>query len=181
VEQYQLDVVKNIVAKINDQAKVYFTSYGRLADLDLLHLNTFAPETILRSSFAIQKKHNSTGHFSLSNQSIEPASLLLTKPRHQMVHSHSFRIEGALDFLKFDMWVNMMLNLNPEGIYRMKGILHIQDFEQKIIFQSVYTQHVCVGGGVWLDDEPKETLLVVIGKNLNREMLQRGLDQLLAK
>ena len=174
VESYQLDVVRNIVARINDQAQVFLSEFGEVPNLDLLNLNAFDAESVLNSNLSKNKKNESTGVFTFASN-VDVSSLLMTTPKHKAVHSHSFKIEAPLDFMKFDMWVNMMLNLNPDGIYRMKGILNIAYFEQKIIFQSVQNQHVCVSGGLWNETETRETLLVIIGKNLNREMLENGL------
>ncbi len=179
VEPYQLEVVGNIVAKINDQAQVIPTTFGKLTGLDLLHLNTFDTEVVLNSALVKLAKNKSTGQYTLSNQLLDKPSFLMTKLKHQTVHSHSFKFSAPIDFLKFEMWVNMMLNINPDSIYRMKGILNIDDFDQKIIFQSVYHQHVSSSGGNWKPDEIRESVLVIIGKNLNREMLQNGLNQVM--
>ena len=179
VEQYQLDVVKNIVAKINDQANVYHTAFGKVNEINLLNMNAFDASEVLESSLVKAKKNFSTGQFTLSNQSVHNSSYLLSKPKHQTVHSHSFSFTAPVDFMRFEMWVNMMLNINPDSIYRMKGILNVADFDKKLIFQSVYNQHVAVSGGDWADGELRESSLVIIGKNLNRDMLASGLHQVM--
>jgi G3E family GTPase len=178
VEVYQVDVVKNIVARINDQAKVLVAEFGKVGSIDLLNINAFEANVVLNSAFYKSKKDTSTSQFRLSSKDYNFESLLLTTPKHKTVNSHSFIIKEPLDFMRFDMWVNMMLNVSVDSIYRMKGVLYIQDFENKLIFQSVYNQYVCVSGGLWKDDEIKESSLVIIGKNLNREILKNGLDQL---
>ena len=179
VEPYQLDVLGNIVAKINDQAQVIPTTFGKVTGLDLLLLNAFDKEVVLNSALVKLAQNKSTGQYTFAKPLVDQPSFLRTIHKHQTVHSHSFKFSAPIDFLKFEMWVNMMLNINPDSIYRMKGILNIDDFDQKIIFQSVYNQHVSTSGGHWKPNETRESVLVIIGKNLNREMLQNGLEQIM--
>ncbi len=70
----------------------------------------------------------------------------------------------------------MILTESRGNIYRIKGILFVADENEKFIIQSVHNQYVVESFGSWETDE-RQTKLVFIGKNLNKELLEKGLVQ----
>ena len=63
--------------------------------------------------------------------------------------AHSFSFEEALDPMKFEHWINMLLFLSGYQIYRVKGILNIEGQEKRVIFQSVRSQLRLENGSAW--------------------------------
>jgi G3E family GTPase len=55
----------------------------------------------------------------------------------------------------------------------------VEHFDQKVIFQGVYDQHMVQMGTVWSEGEERKSTLVFIGKNLQKEIIQSGLEQCL--
>lgn len=180
VEPYHIDVVKNIVTRLNAQAQIFETSFGKVKDIDLLNLNTFdasiVNQTMKQKVVADSKFVVNKSNISANSQS----SLLLPKAnKHSSVTSFSFIIPEPLDFMKFEMWVNLIFNLYPNQIYRMKGVLNFQHFEQKIIFQSVYNQQFSTHGSPWSENERRESRLVIIGNNLNKQFFLDCIEQII--
>ena len=97
----------------------------------------------------------------------------------QETHSLSFIFDRSFDFLLFNNWMNYQLNGRCGELYRCKGVLHVEHFDQKVIFQGVYDQHMVQMGNVWLEGEERKSTLVFIGKNLQKEIIQSGLEQCL--
>jgi G3E family GTPase len=97
----------------------------------------------------------------------------------QQTHSLSFVFDQSFDFLLFNNWMNYQLNGRCGELYRCKGVLHVEHFDQKVIFQGVYDQHMVQMGNVWLEGEDRKSTLVFIGKNLQKEIIQSGLEQCL--
>jgi len=164
VEPYLLETAKNIVQRINPQALVVESSFGQTGLVNLLEIKAFNPETVLN-----QKWKKPSPNLQLASD--------YKHTNHIALNSHSFEIEGPLDLIKFDSWVAMMLYMNANTLFRIKGILSIAELDDKLVFQSVYNQYVSQSGGKWTEDEDRKTRIVFIGKNLDREVLEKGLRQ----
>jgi G3E family GTPase len=164
VEPYLLDTARNIVQRINPQALVFATSFGKTDLANLLDIKAFNPETVLK-----QRWKKPTNNLKLATD--------YKHTNHIALVSHSFEFENPLDIVKFDSWVAMMLYMNSTTIFRIKGILNIAELDDKLVFQSVYNQYVSQSGGKWDQEEERKTRIVFIGKNLDQEALEKGLKQ----
>ena len=164
VEPYLVETARNIVHRINPQALVFETSYGKTDLANLLDIRAFNPETVLK-----QKWKKPTSNLKLASD--------YKHTNHIALVSHSFEFENPLDLIKFDSWVAMMLYMNSSTIFRIKGILNISEMDDKLVFQSVYNQYVSQSGGKWAEDDDRKTRIVFIGKNLDRVALEKGLKQ----
>lgn len=164
VEPYVLDTAKNIVKRINPQAIVLEANYGKIQPALLLDKQAFDPETVLKQEW---KKPS-------------PQLVLAQDYKHTQhvaLNSHSFELAEPLDLIRFDTWIATMLYLNATTLFRIKGILNVAEMDEKIVFQSVYNQYVSQSAGKWAIDELRSTRIVFIGKNLDRSLLEKGLNQ----
>ncbi len=93
---------------------------------------------------------------------------------HSDVVSHSFTIDEPFDLLKFRHWMNVLLMLQGERVYRIKGILHFMYKEERMVFQSVRNMSSFQAGEPW-GTEKKQSRIVFIGKGLLREPLEKQL------
>lgn len=100
---------------------------------------------------------------------------------HHHSHLHDDEIESVsfvrsqpLDYGRFGQF---MENL-PHGIFRGKGILWIEGFDEKLIFHLVGDRSQAVADGTW-GNEPRKNQLVFIGKRLNKEDLLQALENCL--
>ena len=94
-------------------------------------------------------------------------------PIHDVtVQSVSLRA-GPLDPKKFFPWVEKITQLEGPNILRLKGIIALADDPDRYVIQGV---HMIVEGDhqrAWRDGEKRESRLVFIGRELDREKLER--------
>ena len=84
-----------------------------------------------------------------------------------------------MDQLKLGMWLDAFLKFNQDSIYRIKGILNLAGLNNRIVLQSVHTQIQATVGKAWDVQDVRESKIVIIGKNLNRDAIRKNLDELL--
>ncbi|KAL2534014.1 plastid transcriptionally active 17 [Abeliophyllum distichum] len=90
------------------------------------------------------------------------------------VSSVSIVCEGSLDLEKANMWLGTLLLERSEDIYRMKGLLSVDGMDERFVFQGVHDIFQGSPDRLWHADEPRINKIVFIGKNLNREELEKG-------
>ena len=81
-----------------------------------------------------------------------------------------------LDTDRFFPWIHKITQEQGEKILRMKGILALASEERRYVIQGV---HMIVEGDyqrAWKADEKRESRLVFIGRELDRDLLRAGLD-----
>jgi G3E family GTPase len=87
---------------------------------------------------------------------------------------------GELDPGKFFPWIHGLTQERGPSILRMKGILAFRDEARRYAVQGV---HMIVEGEHqrgWRDDEKRESRLVFIGRDLDRDAIAQGLESCLA-
>jgi G3E family GTPase len=103
---------------------------------------------------------------------IEPDFLNdLSHEHDDEVHSFVYRSGRPFDAAKLISLMNLLIGEFGADLLRYKGILHIAGTPNKIVFQGV---HMLLGesqGAPWREDEPRESVLVFIGRNLPREQI----------
>jgi len=88
---------------------------------------------------------------------------------------------GELDPGKFFPWIHALTQARGPSILRMKGILAFRDEARRYAVQGV---HMIVEGDHqrgWKDDEKRESRLVFIGRELDRDAIAQGLESCLAE
>ena len=89
------------------------------------------------------------------------------------MQSISIRHKGEVDPERFIPWLNELVQKEGPDILRCKGIIALKNEPRRFVFQGV---HMILDGDLqreWKDDEPRESRLVFIGRNLDREKLER--------
>ncbi len=94
---------------------------------------------------------------------------------HSDIVTQSFVLDEPLDVLKFRHWLNVLLMIQGQHLYRVKGIVHFQYQDHKAIVQSVKKMCVFSSGEAWEAGQPRQSRLVFIGKNLRRDVLEKQL------
>jgi G3E family GTPase len=119
------------------------------------------------------------------DRTLERAPEFLTDPyklEHDWdVSSFSIIVPGDVDLDSAQKWLANLLMNKGDDIYRSKGILSVAHAAEKFVFQGVHT--ICILDFVeelWSEGEARETKLVFIGKNLDKEALTAGFSACLA-
>jgi G3E family GTPase len=77
---------------------------------------------------------------------------------------------------KFMQWVQDATQRYGTDVLRMKGIIALEDDDQRFVVQGV---HMLIEGGsqrAWKEGEARQTRLVFIGRDLPVELLKQGFE-----
>ncbi|CAH8353888.1 unnamed protein product [Eruca vesicaria subsp. sativa] len=183
VGEQELDSVMQRIKTINSMAHIKRTKYGKV-DLDyVLGIGGFDLERIENSLNEEDKEdhhdhdhdHGHDCHDHHNNHDHEHGHHDSHDHTHDPgVSSVSLVCEGDLDLQKANMWLGALLYQRSEDIYRMKGILAVQDMDERFVFQGVHEIFEGSPERLWQKDETRTNKIVFIGKNLNREELEMG-------
>lgn len=99
---------------------------------------------------------------------------------HNQVSSFSIHEKRPLDENKVSQWLNGLVYIYGQELYRYKGILNVQDSPQQIIFQGVNMTFDLNLGRSW-KDVPRESVLVFIGKDLNELDIRNSFEKCFAE
>jgi G3E family GTPase len=121
------------------------------------------------------------GGFDLSNVNLSDNEFL-DHGLHDKHHEHegditsaSIVCPGTIDPDKFNNWLRMLLIMEGMDVFRAKGILNTKNSDKRYIFHSVYMLFEGRFEDSW-DNRPKENKMVFIGRNLNKERLENGIQ-----
>ena len=98
----------------------------------------------------------------------------------QSVSSVGIIEKRAVDGNKFNAWLGDLLRTKGADIYRMKGIVHVKGQANRLVFQGV---HMLFDGKLdrpWKNPGEAGNQFVFIGKNLDRQALEKGFRSCLA-
>lgn len=91
------------------------------------------------------------------------------------------REQRPIDMNRFMSWMAPLLQQKGDRYLRTKGVFNARGFNERVVFQSVRMLTTMARFHAWRDDEPRRTEYVVIGRDLDREMLAAGLAECVAK
>ncbi|MCY8541645.1 GTP-binding protein [Bacillus haynesii] len=97
------------------------------------------------------------------------------------VSSIAFREEKPLDLAKVDHWMSYLVREKGEDLLRYKGILYIKGEAYRIVFQGLHMLFSGRPDRKWNENEKKQSELVFIGKDLDKEELERQFKNCIAK
>ena len=107
---------------------------------------------------------------------IEPDFLSdVTHDHDDDITSFVFRETNPLDIEDIEDFLGSIVQVYGAQLLRYKGILNIKDVDKRVIFQGV---HMLMGsdlGAPWAANEMRESKMVFIGKDLPRDVLEKGL------
>lgn len=89
------------------------------------------------------------------------------------ITSVSLTFSGVIDPDQFNHWLRMLLIIEGIDVFRAKGILNVKNSDKRYIFQSVYMLFEGRFHDFW-DNRNKENKMVFIGRDLNKDLLEKG-------
>jgi G3E family GTPase len=106
---------------------------------------------------------------------------------HEHDHQHdagiasiSLQTDRPLDGERFSNWLNGLVASKGADILRSKGIIDVAGDERRLVFQSV---HMLLEGDYqrpWKAGERRFSRMVFIGRHLDRDMLETGMQRCVA-
>ena len=84
----------------------------------------------------------------------------------------SVEVKGNMDFDKVSEWLNNIQSKIHENLYRMKGILSVEGYQEKFVFQGVHMQFEGAPLDPWKEGEERKSKLVFIGKDLPKDEIR---------
>ncbi len=81
---------------------------------------------------------------------------------------------GIVNGDKLNRWLNQLVQTIGQDIFRMKGILNVDDEDRRFVFQGVHMTLDGRPGKPWKPTEIRNNELVFIGRNLNESELREG-------
>jgi G3E family GTPase len=91
------------------------------------------------------------------------------------------REERPIDMNRFVSWMSPLLQKEGDRYLRTKGVFHAQGFNERVVFQSVRMLTTMARFSPWAAADPRRTEYVVIGHDLDRDMLAQGLASCIAR
>ncbi|MEM9451498.1 MAG: GTP-binding protein [Cyanobacteria bacterium P01_E01_bin.6] len=121
--------------------------------------------------------------FDLKNAlSIDPAFLDEDAHDHdESVYSVAIKESGTVDSDKLNRWLYQLVQARGADIFRMKGILDVDNAERRFVFQGVHMTLEGQPGKPWRPGETRRNELVFIGRNLDEAELRAGFESCLVK
>jgi G3E family GTPase len=157
VDAADVQSLRQRLARMNPRTKINEARHGVAAIDDLLDIHGFNLNAIL---------------------DIEPDFLDDVSHQHDDdVTSFVFTQTEPLNLERFEDFLGSMVQVYGTQMMRYKGVLNVQGQNQRIVFQGVHMLMGAELGNKWKKDEARHSKMVFIGKNLPRELLEKGLTQ----
>ncbi|MEO0899699.1 MAG: GTP-binding protein [Bacteroidota bacterium] len=95
--------------------------------------------------------------------------------------SHTFHFEQPFDYQVLAQQLSAYLMFQSAGLYRMKGLIWIEDSNEQGIIQSVGKRLDFDQRRAWKEGEIRKSVMVFIGKNIKRQGLEKLLNRCISK
>ena len=154
-----LSALQDRIEEINPTAQIYRVSQADVSEVNVLDTYSFSGANIEKTT--------------LSFRNIVP---LKQGIRHD-IQAIGISIPDSFSFNKFGYWIESFLFFNSKNVFRVKGIISLEDNPRKQILQAVSSIYTIEEGADW-EDSPRFCKLVFIGRNLVREDLEWALYRL---
>ena len=161
-KSYLPELTKHMQA-INPHALILDGENGRFLIEQILETKTSGLASFENRLAAIGKR-----------QELADSSALTAKGNRHKVNTFTLTFDQpfVLDD-HFSLQLHRLVNLYRDQVYRVKGILHVHNYPNRVILQSVRTSCVITDGSPWAPDETRESNLVFIGRGLKKEAFEK--------
>lgn len=157
VDDAGLLAVERRLSAMNPLARIHRTNRCEIDLSEIVDRHAFDIDRVLDGEPDFLKSDHAHEH----DASIGSVSLALSPPvRHA----------------KLVEWLVGLLQERGEDILRCKGVLHVAGHERRFVVQGVHMLLDGDFGRRWEADEPRESRLVFIGRNLDGETLRRAVS-----
>jgi G3E family GTPase len=158
VSSGHLEKVKTTLSDMNPGASMQVTDCGDADPSDILNRFTFALDD--RSNLIKERRSEADHH----HHSSDTAAIVL-------------RSDSPVDMKRFEPWFDELLDKKGEQMYRFKGILSVDGFDSRLVFQGVHMLFAGRAGKAWEKGEKRSSEFVIIGKDLDRDWFQTRFEE----
>ncbi|WP_026671932.1 CobW family GTP-binding protein [Alkalihalobacterium bogoriense] len=160
VTEKSLSELSTRLKRINHSAKIVSTNYGEVNLDDILNLYSFDLHTKLEiaPNFLDDHHHHHDDH----------------------VKSFVLRTDKPLNLEKVERWMGSILQDYGPNMYRYKGILQIENVNNRVVFQGVHMLFAGTLDREWNHDEKRQSEMVIIGKELDQRWFEQQFEQLIS-
>ncbi len=81
----------------------------------------------------------------------------------------------------FSLQLYRLVTFYRDQVYRIKGVLNVRDYPNRVILQSVRTNCVLADGSPWAPGKVRESKLVFIGRGLQKKAFEKMFDRFTQK
>ncbi|WP_405639411.1 CobW family GTP-binding protein [Streptomyces sp. NBC_00019] len=153
VDEAALEEVESRIRAINAPVQILRAKHAEVALQQILDVGAFDLDRVLKD---------------------DPSFLTDTEHQHDTtVTSVGIELAGEVDERRLNAWLSTLLRTKGADIFRSKGILAIAGSNRQYVFQGVHMLLMGEQGAQWRTDEPRRNRLVFIGRNLDRDELER--------
>ncbi len=158
--QGQLDQIRRRIRQYNPLASLHDTSRCMVPFDRVIDIGAFDLQSALQ---------------------VDPELLSEAEHDHEgAVSSASLRLPGTVDSDRFNRWINEFVQNHGPDLYRVKGILDMDDSPRRFVFQGVHMVLDGRPGAPWEAGEERINQIVFIGRNLDERDLIQGFRSCLA-
>ncbi|WP_221332547.1 CobW family GTP-binding protein [Nocardiopsis composta] len=150
----QADAVEERIRGLNATADIIRSRYADVDVADVLGIGSFSG-----ASRSAEDPDRMDGGAHLHDPTLDSVALDLG---------------GDVDRAAVESWVAALLRDRGEDVYRIKGLLSVGGDPRRFVLQGVHSMFEITPGTPWGGDR-RSTRVVLIGRNLDREELDRGL------
>ncbi|BAS55498.1 MULTISPECIES: CobW family GTP-binding protein [Leptolyngbya] len=160
VSPQQIETIENRIRSMNAFAKIYRTHNCDVEIDSILGVKAFDLKNAL---------------------SIDPEFLNEAAHEHDdTVFSISIVEPGVVNGDKLTTWLNQLIQMQGQNIFRMKGILNVDDEDRRFVLQGVHMLLEGRPGRPWKFDELRRNEMVFIGRELPESELKSGFQSCLS-
>ena len=155
----QVDLLERRIRAVNPIAKIHRTQNCELEIDSVLGIKAFD----LKNALAIDPE-------------------LLSEDAHEhdrTVCAISIVEAGAINSTKLATWLDRLVQAQGQNIFRMKGILNVDNEERRFVFQGVHMLLEGRPGKPWQPHEQRHNEMVFIGRDLHEMTLREGFESCL--
>src|SRR6266436_3605883 len=183
VTKAELAEVEARIRGINPYAKLHRTERCQVALSDVLERGAFDLDRILELEPEFlgvddhDHDHDHHGHHEHDGHDHRHSHAGVKHYHDEEMQSLSLRSDKPLDPTKFMPWLQNLVASEGQKILRSKGILAFHDDDDRYVFQGV---HMMLEGDhqrKWKADEPRQSRLVFIGRELPEQLIRDGFER----
>mmetsp|Transcript_16726 Transcript_16726/g.23600 ORF Transcript_16726/g.23600 Transcript_16726/m.23600 type:complete len:411 (+) Transcript_16726:88-1320(+) len=157
-DEDELTMIEGRLRKLNPQAPILRCEYSKISPNELLGIGAFDLKRVL---------------------DFEPEFLDDPDAEHQhdsSVVSTSSKVEGEVNIMMIERWIQRLITEDGANLYRYKGIIAVKGKDEKFVFQGVGMMFSGSFQGRWKKNEKRESRFVFIGKDLDIAFLKEGFE-----